>query len=163
MTERMSALQVLCNANTPQREQALAEFLESWRDDFNVVNKWFAVQASACRNTALYENVSALAKHDLFDAVNPNRLRSVYGAFAGCSSEFHHKSGRGYKLIADIAIATDSVNSQVSAGLAKTFKHYKKLAPELKSKMREQLERIIAIPDISIGLQEIVSKTLADD
>jgi len=163
MTDRMAALNTLCIADTPERDKALETFLARYKHDFNVVNKWFGVQAFAVRNPNLFKNVTALAKHELFDAVNPNRLRSVYGAFAACLPEFHHISGRGYKLIADIAIEVDAVNSQVSAGFGKAFKHYAKMSPENKAKMKVELERMAAIPGISTGLQEIVTKTLADN
>jgi aminopeptidase N len=161
MTDRMEALRVLCIADTPERECALASFLERYRNDFNVTNKWFGVQASAVRNPNHFDNVLALTKHDLFDSSNPNRLRSVYGAFAGCLSAFHDVSGRGYRLIADVAIETDPVNCQISAGFGKAFKHYAHLPDVNREKMKTELERIAALPEISTGLQEVVTKTLS--
>jgi aminopeptidase N len=160
MTDRMDALRILCVANTPERDKALTSFMERYKDDFNVINKWFGVQASAIRNSALYENVCALAEHPLFDSSNPNRFRSIYGAFAGSLPAFHDISGRGYRLIADITIEIDKANSQVAAGLGKAFKHYANMPQENKEHMRVALEKIVAAPGISTGLLEIVTNTL---
>ena len=161
MTDRMAALKVLCASESPQLDKALADFLERYRDDFNVISKWFTVQASAARNPKLYEHVCELAKHKLFDKTNPNRLRSLYGVFCFCPPDFHHASGRGYRLIADAIIDVDSFNTQMSAGLAKAFRHYAYLAPDLRDKMRIELERILAGEKVSAGLREIVENTLA--
>ena len=160
MTDRMAALVTLCASESPGRDRVLADFLERYRGDFNVVSKWFAVQASAARNPRLYDHVAELGHHELFDLKNPNRLRSLYGAFSSCLNEFHHESGRGYRLIADVIIEIDAANSQMSAGLAKAFRHYGKLPQHLRSRMRAELERIQSLENISAGLSEIVANTL---
>ena len=160
MTDRMDSLRILCISNSVERNSALESFMERYKDDFNVLNKWFGVQASAIRNPNLHENVCALAKHPLFDKKNPNRFRSIYGAFAGSLPAFHDVSGHGYRLIADVAIEIDPDNSMISAGLGKAFKHYANMPSGNKEHMRIALERMAATPDISTGLQEVVSKTL---
>lgn len=162
MTDRMDALRVLCVANTPERDNALESFLERYKDDFNVINKWFAVQSSAVRNPDLYENVCALAKHPLFDIKNPNRFRSIYGAFAASLPAFHDASGQGYLLIADIIIEIDPKNSMMATELAKAFKHYANMPSVNKEHMRTALEKISITPNISTGLLEIVTNTLKE-
>ena len=160
MTDRMDSLRVLCISDSAERDSALEVFMERYKDDFNVLNKWFGVQASAIRNPNLYENVCALAGHPLFDKKNPNRFRSIYGAFAGSLPAFHDASGRGYRLITDVAIEIDPDNSMISAGLGKAFKHYANMPSGNKEHMRIALERMATTSDISTGLQEVVSKTL---
>ncbi len=160
MTDRMDALRILCIANTSERDNALASFMERYKNDFNVTNKWFTVQASAVRNPDMYENICKLIKHPLFGKENPNRFRSIYGAFASSLPAFHDVSGRGYTMIGDITIEIDKSNSQVAAALGTAFKHYAKMPAENKEQMRQALEKIASSPDISTGLREIVTKTL---
>lgn len=160
MTDRMAALVVLCASDSPERGRALDAFLERFRDDFNVMNKWFGVQGSAARHPRLYDIVCVLGSHDLFDRKNPNRLRSLYGAFAGNLPAFHEASGRGYRLIADLALEIDPVNNLVSAGFGKAFKHYARLDAGRRKLMKTELERMVDAPNISAGLTEVVGNTL---
>ncbi len=160
MTDRMGALLVLCQSDTDARQAALDAFLDRYRDDFNVINKWFGVQASAVRCGNLLNTVKALLKHPLFDINNPNRCRSVYGAFAGSLPAFHAPAGSGYKLIADAILTIDPKNSTVAAGMANGFKHYRRLPAQNKAAMKVELDRISETPDLSEGLREIISKTL---
>ena len=160
MTDRMAALSVLCISDNTERDRALEAFLERYKADFNVTNKWFGVQSAAIRNPKLYDNVVALAEHPLFDFDNPNRMRSVYGAFAGSLPAFHDESGRGYRMIADVTTKIDATNSQIAAGFGKAFKHFAKLPQTNKDLMRGELERILSNPAISTGLKEVVSNTI---
>ena len=47
MTDRMAALAHLAGLDVPERSAALDDFLDRFRDDALVVDKWFAVQARA--------------------------------------------------------------------------------------------------------------------
>ena len=160
MTDKISAIEILCQTETLEREEALEKFHTHYKDDFNVINKWFAVQAIACNRPDVHSDVFKLASDELFDNKNPNRLRSLYGAFANNSIHFHHKSGQGYKLLADICIAVDKFNNLTSSGFAKKFKDYPRLNPEAKELMKKELTRITNTPNISTGLEEIVENTL---
>ena len=160
MTDKLSAMAVLCKTKSPERDSALKEFHTYYKEEFNVINKWFAVQASASSRPDAYGDTLKLAKDELFDNKNPNRLRSLYGAFANNSIHFHHASGQGYKLIADICIEVDKFNNLTSAGFAKAFKDYPKLNPDAKKLMKQELTRIVQTADISTGLKEIVENTL---
>ena len=161
MTDRMAALQTLCASASSERDDALAAFLDRYKRDFNVINKWFGVQASSIREAGLLDRMRVLLKHPLFDASNPNRFRSIYSAFAHALPEFHSASGEGYRFIADAIMEVDASNSMLSCGLGKGFAHYARMPEHNRSLMKQQLERIIKMPAISKGLEEVISKTLA--
>ena len=75
-----------------------------------------ALQALSTRaDTA--EAVEALAGHPDFTLANPNRLRSLVGAFAVNQRAFHDASGRGYRFLADMILAADKLNPQTAAKL----------------------------------------------
>jgi aminopeptidase N len=48
---------------------------------------------------------------------NPNRLRSLVGAFSVNQRAFHDASGRGYRFLADMILAADKLNPQTAAKL----------------------------------------------
>ncbi|MFT5128066.1 MAG: aminopeptidase N, partial [Rhodothermales bacterium] len=160
MTDELSALSILANTEGDARDVALARFADRWQSDSLVMNKWFATQASATI-PGVREHVLALAKHPAFDPENPNKVRSLYGAFAGNPVHFHAPDGSGYALLADEVLALNSFNPMVAGRLAIAFRKYKRLPADAQALMKRELERIIASPDLSPDVFEIISKTLA--
>ncbi|MCK5803100.1 MAG: DUF3458 domain-containing protein, partial [Lentisphaeria bacterium] len=155
MTETIAALEALCRNDTLGREWALTEFRDRWHSDFNVMNKWFALQAGAPLERA-FTDVGQLVTDDLFDLANPNRVRSVHGAFARNLPSLHHVSGRGYTLITDLILHLDGMNAHMAAGLAKCFKDYARLDDVRKALLAVQLERIAEQTGLSAGTREII-------
>ena len=58
MTERAHALYLLAAEPVADREKVLAHFFERWKDDYIVIDTWFAAQAQA-RSTARSRRSSA--------------------------------------------------------------------------------------------------------
>ncbi len=160
MTDSLGALNVLAQLDCPERETALAEFRAKWQGDFNVMNKWFAVQAGSKRAGVLGD-VQRLMADPAFDPKNPNRLRALYGAFGRNYIHFHAADGSGYAFLAERILELDTFNPHVSAAFAKLFDKYAVLDGARQALARPQLERIIGTTGVSAGLAEIVSKTLA--
>jgi aminopeptidase N len=160
MTDRQGALGVLAHSDGPQREAALAEFHARYAHDALVLDKWFSVQAFSLRpDTA--EAVAALAQHPDFTLANPNRVRSLYGAFAGNQGSFHRADGRGYDLLVDLIIALDPRNPQTAARMIPPLGRWKRFDEGRAAKMRAGLERVLATPGLSRDTLEQASKSLA--
>ena len=161
MTDVLAALRVLADSDSPARAAALADFHAKWRHDDLVLDKWFAIQASAARPDAL-QAVRELAGHPDFDLRNPNRARALVGAFAaGNPARFHDASGAGYRFLADMVIALDAVNTQVAARMVSPLGLWKRQDAARGALMRAELGRILARPGLSKGTYEKVSKSLA--
>ena len=160
MTDRQGALTVLASLEAEQRDQALRAFYERFEDDPLVIDKWFAVQASAQRADALAQ-VEALAKHPQFNPSNPNRLRSLAGAFGMNQWVFHDSSGRGYRFLADLILAADRLNPQVAARLLPPLGRWRRFVEQRAALMRAELERIAAAEGLSKDVYEQASKSLA--
>ena len=112
MTDVLAALAALAASDSPDRIEALAAFHARWRGDDLVLDKWFAIQATSPRSQTL-DDVRALYRHPDFDLRNPNRVRSLVGAFsAGNQVRFHDASGAGYRFLADAIITLDPNNGQ---------------------------------------------------
>jgi aminopeptidase N len=160
MTDRQGALVVLASLDAPEREQALKAFYDRYEDDPLVIDKWFAVQASAQRADTV-EKVEALAQHGKFSIANPNRLRSIAAAFGMNQWAFHDASGRGYRFLADLILKADKVNPQVAARMVPPFGRWRRFEEKRAAMMRSELERMLATPGLSKDLYEQVSKSLA--
>ncbi len=160
MTDSLGALNVLAQLDAPERETALAEFRARWQGDFNVMNKWFAVQAGS-KHAGVLADVRRLMADPAFDPKNPNRMRALYGAFGRNYVHFHADDGSGYAFLAERIREIDAFNPHVSAAFAKLFEKYAVLDAARQSLARVQLERIANGKSVSAGLAEIVSKTLA--
>jgi aminopeptidase N len=160
MTDRQGALGVLVSTHAPERQAALDDFYERFRDDPLVVDKWFALQAAAQRTDTL-DQVMKLASRPDFSMTNPNRLRSLAGMFGGNHWAFHRADGRGYEWLADIIIAADRINPQIAARLVPAFGRWRRFEPKRSAMMKAALERIVAAPGLSKDVFEQASKSLA--
>ena len=160
MTDRQGALGVLVSTEEPQREEALDAFYDRFHDDPLVLDKWFALQASAQRPDTV-DQVLKLAKHPDFTIANPNRLRSLAGTFGANHWAFHSADGRGYAFLADMIIAADKLNPQVAARMVPPLGRWRRFEPKRAAMMREALERIAASPGLSKDVYEQVTKSLA--
>ncbi|HEY6872065.1 MAG TPA: aminopeptidase N [Geobacteraceae bacterium] len=161
MTDTMGALAPLASCDCPERPEALAAFYGRWRDDRQVVDKWFALQATSTLPGTLAE-VTALLDHPAFELANPNRFRSLVGAFSQNQVRFHDRSGAGYRFLADQLIRLIPLNPQVSARLLAPLTRWRRLDADRQALMRGELERIRAVPDLPRDVYEVVEKSLAE-
>ena len=160
MTDRQGALGVLANVDVPERAAALAAFYERYRDNALVLDKWFTTQALSTRADTPAA-VEALARHPDFTLTNPNRLRSLVGAFSVNQRAFHDPSGRGYKFLADMILAADRLNPQTAAKLVPPLGRWRRFGEDRAKLMRAALERIVATKGLSKDVYEQASKSLA--
>ena len=141
--------------------EVIAEFYERWKDDTLVLDKWFSLQAMSHLPDTL-ENVERLMRHPAFDLKNPNKVRSLIGAFChGNQIRFHDASGTGYRFLADRVMELDPMNPQGAARLMGAFSRWRKFDEARQTLMRSELERILATSRLSKDVYEITSKTLA--
>ena len=159
MTLREGALAALVNSDAPEREGALSAFYDRWRDNPLVLDKWFTIQALSTRDDTV-DRVTELTRHPDFTLANPNRVRSLIGAFAANQRALHHESGRGYRLIADTLLAADRINPQVAARLVPPLGRWRRFDEKRAALMRAELERIVATPGLSKDVFEQASKSL---
>ncbi len=159
MTDRQGALMVLCGLDQPQREEALAAFHKRYDGNALAIDKWFALQASSLHPGAL-QHVKALAQHPDFTMTNPNRVRSLYMAFAGNPQGYHAADGAGYELIGDVILALDPINAQTAARFVPALGKWRKFEPKRSAMMKAQLERIMKADKLSRDTLEQVTRSL---
>ena len=161
MTDVVSALAALANTDCPERQQALDSFLQKWKDDQLVMDKWLSIQAVSSLPETL-SRVKTLMNHPAFNFRNPNKVRALIGAFTQSNSlRFHEPGGEGYVFLADNVLALDPINPQIAARLVSPFTLWKRYDAQRAQLMKAQLERIRQAPKLSKDVHEIASKSLA--
>ncbi len=160
MTDRMGALTALINTDSAERDACLVDFHRRFAGNNDVIDKWFTVQALATRADTV-ARVRALLDHPDFSITNPNRLRSLVGAFGANQRHFHSGDGAGYALLADQLLAVDRVNPQSAARLAVPLGRWRRFDAARGAMMRQQLERIVATAGVSKDVLEMASRALA--
>ena len=160
MTDAMAALGCLANQDCPEREPALAQFYDKWKNDPLVVDKWLTVQATSRLPTTL-GRVRELLRHPAFDIKVPNKVYALIRAFAANHVRFHAADGGGYEFLADQIIALNTLNPQVAARMARSFDRWRRFDEGRQQKSKAALERIRGTDKLSKDVGEIIDKALA--
>jgi len=166
MTDCHSALVSLVNSPATGAQDlaqtALADFYGKWKNESLAINLWLQVQAGAMTPGGL-ERVKALMDHEAFDIKNPNRVRSLIGAFCSINAvNFHREDGAGYQFLGDRIVELNGLNPQIAARQLTPLTRWRKYPPKLADQMTAQLRRILKVEGLSPDVYEVVSKSLAD-
>ncbi|AVQ85971.1 aminopeptidase N [Plesiomonas shigelloides] len=160
MTDTLAALSAAVSAELPCRDNLMQHFADKWQHDGLVMDKWFMLQATSPAANVL-ENVQALMQHPSFSLANPNRMRSLIGAFAsGNPSAFHAKDGSGYRFLSDVLVELNSRNPQVASRLIEPLIRLGRYDAERQQLMREQLLRLQKLDNLARDLFEKITKSL---
>jgi aminopeptidase N len=163
MTERQGALTALLFSGSELADAALDRFLAMFEDDPLVVDKWFSLQAMAPEHGGkVFARVQSLLGHHEFSIANPNRARSLIGAFClGNPGGFHRSDAAGYAFWADRILELDAVNPHLASRLARALDRWTQLAEPYRSAARAAIARVAASVKLSTDTTEIVSRALA--
>ncbi|SFK44567.1 aminopeptidase N [Methylocapsa palsarum] len=161
MTDEIAALGALSQAASAERETALESFYQNHAGDALVIDKWFALQAMIAEPGAL-ARVKKLTAHPAFSLANPNRVRSLIGAFAaGNQTQFNAPDGSGYDFVADAVLELDRKNPQVAARLLAAFRSWRSLESVRRGQAESALRRVAGSPGLSPDVRDIVERSLA--
>lgn len=164
MTDRFNALSALVVSGHVLAEDALIRFHKLFKDEALVIDKWFALQASAPdRGGNVLPRVRQLMQHPDFNLRNPNRARSLI--FSYCSANpaaFHRADAAGYVYWSEQVLALDAINPQVAARLARAMDRWARLAPSYRGAAKVAIERVAAKHDLSNDVREVVTRALAN-
>ena len=160
MTDSLGAIANLAGCDCPERVEALGAFYARWREDRGVIDKWFALQATS-RLPGTLSEVLALMEHPDFDMRNPNRVRSLVGAFSqGNQVRFHEAGGAGYRFLADQILRLNSINPQIAARMLTPFSRWRRFDPARQELMKKELARILAEPGLARDIYELAEKSI---
>ena len=164
MTDTSAALRALVGSAAPAaeepKEKALTDFYNRWSNEALVIDQWFAIQAN-CQLPGTLERVKALMNHEAFDIKVPNRMLALIAQFAMANIvNFHQASGAGYAFLADRVVELNAINPQMAARILSPLTRWRKFDTARQELMKDQLQRILDVDDISPDVYEIVTKSL---
>jgi len=98
-----------------------------------------------------------------FDRTNPNRMRSLIGAFsAGNPTGFNAADGAGYRLLAREVIDIDKRNPQLAARLLTAMRSWRSLEAGRQELARQALVSIREAGELSPDVGDIVDRMLTN-
>jgi aminopeptidase N len=163
MTERMHGLAALVHIDHPLAAGALAQFHALFKQEELVLDKWFALQASASGSQSdVLAKVRQLMQHPDFHVHNPNRARSLISSYCVNAAAFHRSDAAGYVFWSERVLEIDSFNPQVAARLARTLDRWRKLVEPYRSAAHEAIRRVAAKDDLSADVREVINAALED-
>ncbi len=160
MTDVIAALSAFVNSSMPVRDELLEAFYQKWKSEQLVMDKWLILQASK-GDVSTLSSVKSLMEHSAFSMSNPNKIRSLIGAFSGNHFCFHAASGEGYTFLADQILTLDSSNPQIASRLTTPFAAWKRYDSNRQKLIKAQLTRILAKDGLSGDVFEMVNRSLA--
>ncbi|OCG06657.1 aminopeptidase N [Gilliamella sp. wkB178] len=161
MTDCLAALTSAVKAELDCRAELLTDFDNKWYQDGLVMDKWLALNATSPDKQVL-SNVKKLLTHRSFTLSNPNRIRSLIGAFVNNNPvAFHAEDGSGYQFLVEILTELNQKNPQVAARLIDPLIRLKRYGEKRQQQMRHALESLLKIEHLSKDLYEKISKALA--
>ncbi|MFA7495290.1 MAG: aminopeptidase N [Acidithiobacillus sp.] len=158
MTDRLAAFQLLVQHPHHDAEDILLDFYQKWQAYPLVIDKWFAIQASAPRIDTL-RHVQHLLVHPAFDWRVPNRVRAVLGAFSANPIAFHAVDGSGYTFFAEQIARLDDINPQTAARLATPLSRWQRYDAVRQQAMGAALQRIARKSKLSRDLAEVIQRS----
>ena len=162
MTERFGAMSALVHCAHPLGDNCLDQFHHQFAKEALVIDKWFALQASATdRQGQILPRVKQLMQHPDFQIKNPNRARSLL--FSYCMANpggFHRTDASGYVFWAERVLELDAFNPQVAARLARALDRWRQLAQPYQHAAQEAIKRVAAKSDLSNDVREVVNRSL---
>jgi aminopeptidase N len=136
-------------------------FYTQWSSDAQVVERWLSMTATSPAMSAA--DLRQLFHHEAFSWDNPNRVRSVVGAFCLRNPEgFFQVDGSGYALLLEAIIRLNQSNPQIAARLCTPFTQWRRYVPRIRTALYECLQQLAERQDLSAGVFEIVSKSLQE-
>jgi aminopeptidase N len=162
MTDKVAGLSALSSMDgkgASARDTAMQQFYEDANGDSLVLNKWFSIQAMANLPDVLDRVKELLASHPDFTLRNPNRCRSLIGAYATNSAAFHDEAGESYKFMGEVLVELDQLNPQISSRLAGNLINWRRYDEKRGLMMKAELEKL-ASSKLSDDLYEIVTRGL---
>ena len=157
MSDTLGAAGALNGIRDSRTEDTRDHFFRTYSHIPAALDKWFALQAGA-EYPGVVDDILRLERHPSFDRTNLNRIRALYGTFAGNLLHLHHESGSGYTLLSERILAADSINPQAAADMSKAFRSYPLLDSPRRESMRKAVQMILEHPSLSDNVFEVIQK-----
>tara|TARA_R110000851_G_scaffold4900_3_gene20375 strand:+ start:53964 stop:56525 length:2562 start_codon:yes stop_codon:yes gene_type:complete len=162
MTDSLGALKAAATAKLTCLPMLLSDFESTWQSTPLVMDKWLTLQALV-NSDEVIEQIKMLTKHPSFSFSNPNRIRSLIGAFVAANTyQFHRADGEGYRYLTKILVKLNKTNPQVASRMITPLIQFAKFDQQRQQLMKQCLVELKSLPDLSTDLYEKVTKSLVE-
>lgn len=160
MTDRYAAMAISAMNWTDGAEALLGDFRTRFAGDPLVFDKWLTASAQTPHEGALERLRAILAAPD-FPRTNPNRLRSLLGAFVMSNPvQFTRADGAGFRFITEAVAEIDKVNPQVASRILTGFRILPMLETSRQQAGKAALESLKSQHTLSRNVGEILDRIL---
>jgi aminopeptidase N len=159
LTDEIAGLAALSDTRGAAKTAAFQKFYDKWHDDHIVIDHWFLYQAAIPQASTL-ATVKRLARHPLMSLENPNKVRTLIGAFAANPVAFNRPDGAGYAYIGERILAIDRFNPQLAARLLTAFRSWRTLETGRRRLAERTLKEVAKSKPLSRDVYEIVTRML---
>ena len=160
MTDSISALSQASLNNQPCLAALSSLFEQRWSSNGLVMDKWFSVIGAQPHERVL-SNIRQTFEHVSFSWHNPNRVRSLLGAFCvNNPQQFHAIDGSGYTFLVDQLIHLNDINPQIASRLITPLLKWQKVKGQRSVLMKAQLQRLAKHSNLAKDLVEKVTLSL---
>jgi len=161
MTDTLAALNCSAANDFSGFKKQMTIFADKWYDTTLVMDKWFILNASLS-SEHIFTHLEELILHPLFSLKNPNRARSLIGAFTAHNHKyFHCITGRGYQFLAKQVALLNTINPQVASRLITPLIQFKGLDKRHQALMKTELVKLRSLDNISKDLAEKLDAAIA--
>ena len=161
MTDTLAALHCSAANNFSSFNEQMTIFADKWHDTTLVMDKWFILNASLS-SEHIFTHLEELILHPLFSLKNPNRARSLIGAFTTHNHKyFHCITGRGYQFLAKQVALLNTINPQVASRLITPLIQFKGLDKRHQTLMKKELVKLRSLENLSKDLAEKLDAAIA--
>ncbi len=161
MTTTLAILRSAVEQELLVGQDLLDHFAEKWNGNGLIMDNYFRIQASVPSENTL-DVVRRLMSNSNFTMSNPNRIRSLIGTFvAGNLYGFHSRMDDSYGFLTEILKDLNTRNPQTAARLIEPLMQYKRYDQERSVLMKNRLEELSKLDNLSSDLYEMITKSLS--
>jgi aminopeptidase N len=139
-----------------ENTEVLNTFYDKWNKETLVIQKWFALQAA--NPNIKIDKLRELEARDCFDIKVPNLARSLFSTFMR-SNLIVAFSDEGIDYSCSKVLEIDGFNSQIAAGLAKSYSIVTKLPNSNREYLLKSLDALLK-KNISSDLSEVLKNII---
>lgn len=144
-SDRISALLALNRSSSSERRPILERTYQAWHDHVSAYANYLRIVGGGTCDD-VFDMIEAEKRRSTFDIKQPTWSRALFLTMAANNKMVW--TDRGVQWVADTVIELTPINWFSASRLLNTFQHVKTLKPDLQSKVRPALERILhEIPD----------------
>ena len=160
MTDTIAAMNLANQAQLSCREKLISTFSEKWTHDGLVMDKWFMLQGTNPAKDVL-SVIKETMSHSAFSLKNPNRTRSLIGAFFNQNPvNFHSIDGSGYQFASEILVTLNESNPQIASRMIDPLLKYRQFDETRQNLIRTELEKLSKLDNLAKDLYEKIAKAL---